>query len=321
MTPERFLVTGAQGCIGAWVTKNLVESGHDVTAYDLDERPTRISQLLSAEELKRIDFVRGDVTDTAMLKDLMGRRSITRVIHLAALMTPDCKAAPIRGAAVNVLGTLSVFEAVKAHREKAEGIVYASSAAVLGLDEQYETSPVPDSARPLPGTLYGIFKTTNEHCARAYWQEESIPSIGLRPGIVYGPGRDRGLSAGPTLAVEAALLDQEYEIAFGGRVNMQFVHDVARAFVACALKLAKGAPALNMNGEILDVEEMIAVIEELVPSTKGKITHRRDQSIPMATIVSDDGLQSLIGPYMQTDLRAGISETIRFFRRIHGISD
>ena len=50
----------------------------------------------------------------------------------------------------------------------------------------------------LPGSVYGIFKTANEHCARVYWEEECIRSIGLRPGIVYGPGRDRGLSAGPT---------------------------------------------------------------------------------------------------------------------------
>jgi nucleoside-diphosphate-sugar epimerase len=320
MNRERFLVTGAQGCLGAWVVRNLLESGYHVTAYDLDPRPTRISLLLTAEDMALVDFVEGDINDTALLDELMDRRSITHVIHLAALMTPDCAADPVRGAKVNVLGTLSVFEAVKGHRDRVQGIVYASSAAVLGPDEEYEASPVPDPARPLPGTLYGVFKTANEHCARVYWEDERIRSVGLRPGIIYGPGRDRGLSAGPTLAVEAALLDREYEIAFGGTANMQFVDDVAKAFVACAFKLPTGAPALNMNGELLDVGKMIEVLEELVPSAKGKITYRRDQSIRMASIVSDAGLQGLIGTYKPTPFRAGIGQTIGFYRGIHGIT-
>jgi nucleoside-diphosphate-sugar epimerase len=173
----------------------------------------------------------------------------------------------------------------------------------------------------LPGTLYGIFKTANEHCARVYWQEERILSIGLRPGIVYGPGRDRELSAGPTLAVEAALLGQDYEIAFGGRANMQFVGDVAKSFVACALEAPEGAAAYNMNGQVLDVEEMIGIVGELVPSARGRITCRRDQTIAMASIVEDSGLQALIGPFEPTPFRDGMGETADFFRRVHRLSD
>lgn len=321
MKPEHFLVTGAQGCIGAWVLKNLVESRHDVTAYDLDDRATRVSLLLTSGALRRIDFVCGDIIDTGTLNELMDKKPITRVIHLAALMTPDCKANPIHGAAVNVLGTLNVFEAVKGHKEQVKAIIYASSAAVLGPDEEYESSPVPDSARVLPSTLYGVFKRTNENCARIYWEEEGIHSAGLRPGVVYGPGRDRGLSAGPTLAVEAALLGQEYEIGFGGKANMQFVDDVAKAFVACALKPPKGAPAYNMNGQVLEVDQMIRVMEELVPSAKGKITHRRDQIIRMASSVSDRSLQNLIGPSEPTRFRDGIEQTAAFFRRVHNLME
>jgi nucleoside-diphosphate-sugar epimerase len=173
----------------------------------------------------------------------------------------------------------------------------------------------------LPATLYGIFKTANEHRARVYWEWECIRSIGPRPGIVYGSGRDRGLSAGPTLAVEAALLGQDYEIAFGDRASMQFVGDVAKSFVACDLEAREGAATYNMHGQVLDVEEMIGIIGELVPSARGRITCRRAQTIAMASIVEDSGLQALIGPFEPTPFRKGVGETADFFRRVHRLSD
>lgn len=319
MNPERFLVTGAQGCIGAWVVKTLLELKCDVTAYDLEDQATRISLLLPPHRLKQIDFVRGDINDVSLLKELIQRESITHVIHLAGLMAPDCRANPIRGAVVNVLGTLSVFEAVKAYKEQVICLAYASSAAVLGPDEKYESRPISDSAPALPSTLYGVYKKANEDCARIYWEDGGIRSVGLRPGVVYGPGRDRGLSAGPTLAIRAALLDQEYEIGFGGKANMQFVDDVAKSFVLCVLKAPKGAPAYNMNGQVLDVEEIISEIQELFPSSRGRITYRHDEMLPVATSVQDSGLQDLIGPFERTPFREGIRHTAAFFRKVYAI--
>ena len=68
MGKEHFLVTGAQGCIGAWVIKNLVEMGHPVTAFDIDDRPARISLLVPPDALKKVHFVRGDISDLNLLQ-------------------------------------------------------------------------------------------------------------------------------------------------------------------------------------------------------------------------------------------------------------
>jgi len=315
MSGKHFLVTGAQGCIGSWVVKNLIEMGHGVVAYDIEDRPVRIGLLLTQEHLSRIHFVRGDINDIEWIKGLIRNESITYVIHLAGLMTPDCKANPILGATVNVLGTLTIFEAVKACRGQVRCVAYASSGAVLGPDERYESRPIPDEASPIPMALYGAFKRTNEESARVYWREEGIRSVGLRPPVVYGPGRDKGLTAGATLAIRAALLGQEYEIGFGGEANMEFVDDVAKSFIACALKAPDSAPSFNMLGQVLDVEEMIRVIEEKIPSSRGKITHL-DQRVNMANLVSDSGLQKLIGPFHPIQFREGAGLTVDFFRKL-----
>ncbi len=129
------------------------------------------------------------------------------------------------------------------------------------------------------------------------------------------------MSAGLTLAVEAALLGQDYEIAFGGRANMRFVGDVAKSSVARALEAPEGAATYNMNVQVLDVEEMIGIIGALVPSARGRITCRRDQTIAMASIVEDSRIQALIGPSEPTPFREGMGETADFLRRVHRLSD
>ena len=316
MNGSRFLVTGARGFIGSWVTKNLVDRGFEVTAFDVDDRSERLSLLLFPQPVSRIHFVRGDVNDVGLLETVLRERSISLVIHTAGLQTPECRQRPIAGATVNILGTLAVFEAVKACGGQVSCVVYASSGAVLGSDDGLADHPLPDEAPRSPGTLYGAFKTANEQCARVYWQDDGIRSVGLRPPVVYGVGRDRGLTAGTTtLAIEAALLGRPYEIGFSGPANVEYVEDAARCFVACALKAPDDAPVYNMRGEVLTVEDMIGVIEELFPSARGMITCRQLLN-RMANHVLDAGLQALIGPFRPVTYREGAAKTAELFRSL-----
>jgi nucleoside-diphosphate-sugar epimerase len=315
MSCNRFLVTGARGFIGSWVVRKLVDRKLDVTAFDIDERSDRLALLLSPAELERISFVRGDVNDLGLLENVLRERSITHVIHTAGLQTPDCRAQPIAGAKVNVLGTLTVFEAVKACRDQVSCVVYASSGAVLGADDGHIASALPDGALRNPETLYGVFKTANEQCARIYWQDERIRSVGLRPPVVYGVGRDKGLTAGTTLAIRAAMLGQAFEIGFSGPANMEYVEDVALCFVASSLKAPEGATVYNMLGEVLTVEDMIGVIEEMFPSCRGNITCLQSRN-RMANFVSDAGLQALIGPFHPATYREGAKRTADIYRNL-----
>jgi nucleoside-diphosphate-sugar epimerase len=139
--------------------------------------------------------------------------AITHIIHLAALQVPFCKAKPSLGAAVNVVGTVNVFEAAK--RAGLKQVVYASSVAVYGISEEYPDAPLAHDAPHKPRTLYGVYKHANEGSARISYQDDGISSIGLRPYIVYGPGRDQGMTSGPTKAILAAVLGQPYHIGFG----------------------------------------------------------------------------------------------------------
>ena len=141
---ESFLVTGALGCIGAWVVRNLVQSGTPVAVFDLASDPHRLRLIMQPDEVARVRFITGDVTDLAAFQKGLADCGATHLIHLAALQVPFCRADPPLGARVNVVGTVNAFEAAK--RAGLKRLVYASSFAVYGLSEEYPEGRVTDDA-------------------------------------------------------------------------------------------------------------------------------------------------------------------------------
>src|SRR5271168_452009 len=156
------LPTGAYGCIGSWIAKNLLDRGDRVWSYDLREDPKRMRLIMPAEQVRQVTFVAGDVTDLAHLRSVLEAEKITHVVHLAGLQVPVCRADPMLGAKVNVLGTLAVFEAVRQAEGQVRRLVYASSAAVFGPPDSYGRGALTDDVPLRPGTHYGVFKCCNE---------------------------------------------------------------------------------------------------------------------------------------------------------------
>ena len=187
--PERTLVTGALGCVGAWTLKALLELGEEPVGYDLGGDDSRLRLVLDDDEHARVTLVEGDVTNGEMLGRALDEHEITRVVHLAALQVPFCRENPVRGAHVNVLGTVVVFEAVKARLDRIPGLAYASSTAVYNASDP---SPAPETGGTAPSTLYGVYKLANEGTARVFWHDDGVPSIGIRPYVVYGRAAIRG---------------------------------------------------------------------------------------------------------------------------------
>jgi nucleoside-diphosphate-sugar epimerase len=312
---SRYFITGAQGCIGAWVVKNLIDRQEDVAVYDLDLQPRRLGLLLGSEELSRVQFIQGDVCDAERLKEEMRLGQTTHVIHLAGLQVPTCRANPRLGAMVNVVGTINVFEAARALGSQLQGLVYASSAAVFGPDEDYGDSPLDESAPLLPETHYGVFKQCNEGNAGVYFKDHKLSSIGLRPYAVYGPGRDFGVTSGPTKAIKAVVAGRPFEIKFGGPVSMQFVDDTAKTFIACCESRRHGARSYNIRGAVVTVEAVIQAIEEVYPLARGLIRCTSNH-LGIASNLAEQGLREEIGDVPATSLREGIGATIEIFQKL-----
>jgi nucleoside-diphosphate-sugar epimerase len=310
------LLTGGYGCIGSWIVANLLQRGDQAWIYDLKETPHRLRLVLDEEQVKQIGFIPGDVTDLACLSRAMRVHNITHVIHLAGLQVPVCRADPILGAKVNVIGTLAVFEAVRALEGQVQRLVYASSAAVYGPAQDYPSGPIPDAVMLWPTTHYGCFKVCNEGNARVFFLDHGLSSIGLRPWTVYGVGRDFGMTSEPTRAIKALAVGRPCHISYGGSQDFQLVDDVAKIFIRCLEAPYTGSKSYNVRGDIVDMATFHKALCEVDPTASTLITHG-DRQIPIAYDLDDAVLQQDIGPLPRTSLVEGIRQTLEHFRRLH----
>ena len=297
---EAVLVTGAGGCIGAWVVARLAAAGRQVVALDRATDRRRLRLAMATDAADALPWEVADVADAEAVAGIVARHRVGAIVHLAALQIPLCLADPLAGAKVNVLGHATILEA--ARRAGLRHIVYASSVAA-------QTA----AGRPGPDTLYGIYKQADEGLARLYWQDWQVPSIGLRPHTVYGPGRDQGLTSAPTLAMLAAALGRTYTIPYRATLMMQHVQEVADAFIACLDTDAAGAHVFDLKGAKADTAEIAAVIRDVVPGAEIAIGDDR-LSLPHGQ--DDAALRKFVKSWPAISLRQGVEKTVDAFRTL-----
>ncbi len=295
--------------------RHLLERVDQVFIFDLKEDPSRMRLIMSEEQVRKAAFLQGDVTDLPALQTAIREHEITHLVHLAGLQVPTFRANPILGAKVNVLGTLAVFEAVRLSRSQVKRLVYASSAAVFGPPEDYPAGPLADDVKLSPTTHYGFFKCCNEGNAQVYFRDHGLSSIGLRPWTVYGVGRDLGMTSEPTKAIKALAVGRPYHISYGGMQDLQYVDDVAGAFVRCLEAPYTGAKSYNLRGDVVGLPVFHQSLCAADAQAAQLVTFGERQ-LAIAYDLDDSALQRDLGPIPHTPLEIGVRRTLEHFRRL-----
>jgi nucleoside-diphosphate-sugar epimerase len=295
------LITGAGGCIGSWATALLVRAGVPVVVYDLSDDRRRPRLLMTEDELAKVAWVTGDIADTAAVAAVVADHGVRAIIHLAALQVPFCKADPVAGARANVVGTVNVLEAARARGLKR--IAYASSIAALSF--------FPDA--PWLDTLYGAYKLTNEMTASVYFQDWGVPSVGIRPGVVYGVGRNQGLTSKTTIAILAAAAGRPYTIPFTGAVSALHAGEIASAFIKAVSQERNEARVFDLNGRATSVPQWLEILRAIAPAAQLSMS---GAELPFPADLSDAEVQSYLGDYGPVPLQDGIRATYDAFRRL-----
>ncbi len=314
MPEERFLVTGALGCIGAWAVKQLVDEGVPVWAYDLPGDPHRLRLIMDDDQIAQVGFIEGDITHQVHFEAAVREQRITHIVHLAALQVPFVRANPVLGMHVNVVGTTIVFGTAKKLADQIQNVVYSSSTGVYGPANLYPAGPLAHDAPLLPPTLYGVTKQANEWAAKVYWQEFGLKTTGLRPFFVYGPGRDQGVSSVPTKAMLAAAVGRPYKIAMGPTAVYQHAEDVAAVAIQAARANLDGAPVYNLGGASVTMAGVVTAIDAIVPEMAGQITF---DPIPFPIPEDVDGspVDVALGGVTWRPFPDGVRQTIEHFRQ------
>ena len=218
----RAIVTGGAGFIGSHVVEALLARGDEVTVVD-DLSNGKLENLPEGVRL-----VERDVRDG--VGEVFGEARPQVCFHLGAQV--DVRVSvdqPTHDASVNVLGTIEVLEAARAHDTQ---VVFSSTGgAIYGECD----GPAPETAERRPLAPYGVSKLAGEEYLAAYNRLYGMRHVSLRYGNVYGPRQDPHGEAGVVAIFLGKLVAGEAPRIFGdGSQTRDYVYagDVARATLA-----------------------------------------------------------------------------------------
>ena len=226
---RRILVTGGAGFIGSNIVDRLSALGHSVFVVD-DMSSGRDRNLSSAIETGGVRLEKLDVR-APDFRSFVRSTSPDVVIHMAAQV--DVRRSvrdPIEDADLNILGTLSVYEAARAAGTQSV-LVASSGGTIYGESRRL---PVSERARSRPTTPYGIGKRVLHDYAAFYSEAFGIRSVLLALGNVYGPRQDPHGEAGVVAIFLGRMLRGETPVIYGDGTQVRdyvFVDDAVEAFV------------------------------------------------------------------------------------------
>jgi nucleoside-diphosphate-sugar epimerase len=317
----RILVAGGGSFIGAYAIRRLLRDGHEVVVYDVNIHDNAIHRILDPSDLRKIIFVRGDVTDGLAVVSACLEHRIDNIVHLAAALIPECANHPAYGVRVNCDGLNHSFEAARLLGVRR--VVWASSIAVYGPRTVYAQDWLDEDAPHYPTTVYGACKSLNEFMGRHYFERFGVDNIGLRFTVVYGPGRLRGaypyqlnreLIEKPAVGLPGA-------IPFGDTlIDWQYVEDAARAIlVALYHPQSPRSRVFNTCGDLRTVREAAECVKRILPDAT---IHVQAGSDPMSIGKIDARkIREELGYQPEYKLEDGLREAINTYRRWAGLPE
>jgi len=260
------LITGGSGFIGANLALNILGRGHRVTIFDNQLNYSRLGP-----EHANMALLKGDVLNYKELFEIFQKTGVELVVHLSALRNRESQEKPFQAHLVNSTGMINVLEAARLTNVKR--VVYASSVAVycspayyrsLNLDPFCIKEWMPTN----PFHVYGATKLYDELMAARYMEIYGLKTIGLRLGIVIGPGKKPGSRTSEfNDIIEAAVLKKKVSISSYGeqKVNLIYVSDAVHGFVCACTADDPRHPVYNIGGYILSARELVAAVQSVFP--------------------------------------------------------
>ena len=270
----RVLITGAAGFLGRHVARQFVDSGHDVTTFDL-----------AGTVSEGVRHVVGDLTDAEAIDS--AARDMDVIVHIGAI--GDVYLAgeqPELAARVNVTGSTLVANAAAQHGAR---VVYASTWEVYG-EPKYQ--PLDEDHPCAPDHPYNITKLGGEAMLLAADHLRDVPVVALRLGTAYGSGlRPNSVFR---IFIDRARQGQPITIQGDGSQFRQFTHasDIARAFELAATSDLRGEAFNIVAEEQVSIRQLAEMVVERFP-TELTFGEPRPGDVPAAVVSSAKAAQKL----------------------------
>ena len=267
----RAFVTGADGFVGQWLLRRLIEGGHQVTGAVRVARP--VLTTLNPELADRVQWKQSDITDGAAMRRLVQAAQPDAVFHLAAQSAvPASLDNPVATIETNVLGTVRLLEAIRHYAKDATVIVVGSSDAYGAVGEAQ--LPLREDAPLRPQNPYAASKAAAEIVAKQYANTGWCKTIMTRSFNHTGPGQS------PSFAI-ASFAKQFADMKRAGRTgslhvgdltprrDISDVRDVVEAYVGLAQRGVVGQVYNVCSGRDRSMRE---IVDELARISGANLT-------------------------------------------------
>lgn len=293
------LNVGGGGFIGSELTERLAARGTDVAVLDLGP-PMDVSGSVATVE--------GDVTKYDDVVEAIEEYDPDTVVTFAYLLGAESDERPDRAVRVNCVGIDNVFRA--ASEAGVDRVVYASSIAVYGHPDSHhaplaEDAESPAAYREYPLLFYSATKQLNEYQARLYADRSDTEFVAVRPSIVFGPGREGGLTEWASAIVTNPVNDDPVHLPFqpDQRLGLVYRDDVVDLVEAVVEAETVTYHAYNTGDITVTARELAdAVADEF--GTEVSFDREADP-LPLVADASHERASAEFG-YEVTGLRAAI---------------
>ena len=254
-----YLVTGGAGFIGSHLVDALIASGHHVTVLD------NMSTGKETNVNNNAKLIIGDIRDAELVNECM--TGMSGCFHLAAVASVQQSVTEWRYThEVNITGTINIFDAAAKVNAHPIPVVYASSAAVYGDNENV---PLVESETPRPLSAYGADKLSCEHHAKVAGLLHKVPTKGFRFFNVYGPRQDPSSPYSGVISIFTNRISKMLPITIFGDGSQTrdfvFVKDVVTHLLAGLEKADTEAEVLNVcSGKPTTIEQLAKVIYRIM---------------------------------------------------------
>lgn len=306
-------ITGGAGFIGSTLAGALLDRNR-VVVYDNLARDSLSHRPFSHHP--NLTLVHGDVLDAESLRRAMA--GATHVIHCAGVAGIDTVARrPVTTMRVNMVGSANLLEAC-ASLPACRRVVCFSTSEVFGqvAFRAEETSPATLGAVGEARWIYAVSKLAEEHLAYAYFKEQGLPTVTVRPFNIYGPGQV-GEGALRTFVLRA-LRDEPIQIhGDGSQIRTWcYVDDMVRAVLLCLQRPEAVGESFNIGNprDVITIYGLASTITRVLGS-RSPIEFVPRPSADIELRVPHVGkARDILGFEAQVFLEEGIRRTADYYR-------
>ena len=193
---KQILVTGGCGFIGSNFIRHTLQHFPGCRIINLDKLTYagNPGNLTDVEKIPRYRFVKGDIGDAALVRQIFAKEAIDTVVHFAAESHVDRSiTGPAEFVETNILGTFNLIEAAREAWLNGTGGTSSKDCRFLHVstDEVYgslgETGAFQETTPYDPRSPYSASKASSDHLVSAYFHTYGLPTLITNCSNNYGP--------------------------------------------------------------------------------------------------------------------------------------